>query len=265
MRTSRPPRTTRRDRGDSRRGDGARPRRRPARLPQVSAPATRRYRRGGEQIAVRGRLPSRHRRPGDRRAHTHRGAVSDPGATSPDIRTPVVGVARCVGSSLALRRLRRRPVRERGAVLRRDRRRTRPCSPTPNCVYSRRHRSRCSTCTARSASSPRWRSRSEWNQLVSDLRDREHRRPRRPGVRAGRDHRRLCQSEKSAAAVDDWLLANCAVDIGPVFTIVPAGTGDHHAATARWRRTPRRRRRRFRDRPDQAISPRRRMTVSTRP
>ncbi len=30
-------------------------------------------------------------------------------------------------------------------------------------------------------------------------------------------------SEKSAAAVETWLLANCAVDIGPVFTIVPQG------------------------------------------
>ncbi len=30
-------------------------------------------------------------------------------------------------------------------------------------------------------------------------------------------------SEQSAAAVEAWLLANCAVDIGPVFTIVPQG------------------------------------------
>ena len=30
-------------------------------------------------------------------------------------------------------------------------------------------------------------------------------------------------SEKSAAAVETWLMANCAVDIGPVFTIVPQG------------------------------------------
>ena len=30
-------------------------------------------------------------------------------------------------------------------------------------------------------------------------------------------------SEKSAAAVQTWLMANCAVDIGPVFTIVPQG------------------------------------------
>ena len=28
-------------------------------------------------------------------------------------------------------------------------------------------------------------------------------------------------SEKSAAAIEAWLIANCAVDIGPVFTIVP--------------------------------------------
>ena len=30
-------------------------------------------------------------------------------------------------------------------------------------------------------------------------------------------------SEKSAAAIEAWLIANCAVDIGPVFTIVPQG------------------------------------------
>ncbi len=30
-------------------------------------------------------------------------------------------------------------------------------------------------------------------------------------------------SEKAAAAVETWLMANCAVDIGPVFTIVPQG------------------------------------------
>jgi hypothetical protein len=33
----------------------------------------------------------------------------------------------------------------------------------------------------------------------------------------------IYSSEKSAAAVETWLLANCAVDIGPVFTIVPQG------------------------------------------
>jgi hypothetical protein len=31
----------------------------------------------------------------------------------------------------------------------------------------------------------------------------------------------IYSSEESAAAVDAWLQANCAVDIGPVFTIVP--------------------------------------------
>ena len=31
----------------------------------------------------------------------------------------------------------------------------------------------------------------------------------------------IYSSEESAAAVDQWLIANCAVDIGPVFTIVP--------------------------------------------
>jgi hypothetical protein len=33
----------------------------------------------------------------------------------------------------------------------------------------------------------------------------------------------IYSSEKSAAAIDRWLVANCAVDIGPVFTIVPQG------------------------------------------
>ena len=33
----------------------------------------------------------------------------------------------------------------------------------------------------------------------------------------------IYSSEKSAAAVETWLMENCAVDIGPVFTIVPQG------------------------------------------
>ena len=33
----------------------------------------------------------------------------------------------------------------------------------------------------------------------------------------------IYSTEKSAAAVETWLLANCAVDIGPVFTIVDQG------------------------------------------
>ena len=33
----------------------------------------------------------------------------------------------------------------------------------------------------------------------------------------------IYSSEKPAAAVETWLLENCAVDIGPVFTIVPQG------------------------------------------
>lgn len=33
----------------------------------------------------------------------------------------------------------------------------------------------------------------------------------------------IYSAEKSAAAVEAWLVANCAVDIGPVFTIVPHG------------------------------------------
>ena len=35
-------------------------------------------------------------------------------------------------------------------------------------------------------------------------------------------------SEKSAAAIEAWLIANCAVDIGPVFTIVPQGPVTSH-------------------------------------
>ncbi len=37
-------------------------------------------------------------------------------------------------------------------------------------------------------------------------------------------------SEQSAAAIEAWLMANCAVDIGPVFTIVPQGPRDRHCA-----------------------------------
>ena len=33
----------------------------------------------------------------------------------------------------------------------------------------------------------------------------------------------IYSSEQSAAQVEAWLMANCAVDIGPVFTIVPQG------------------------------------------
>jgi hypothetical protein len=33
----------------------------------------------------------------------------------------------------------------------------------------------------------------------------------------------IYSSERSAATVEAWLMANCAVDIGPVFTIVPQG------------------------------------------
>jgi len=33
----------------------------------------------------------------------------------------------------------------------------------------------------------------------------------------------IYSSEESAAEIDRWLTANCAVDIGPVFTIVPQG------------------------------------------
>ena len=33
----------------------------------------------------------------------------------------------------------------------------------------------------------------------------------------------IYSSEESAAAIDRWLTANCAVDIGPVITLVPQG------------------------------------------
>jgi hypothetical protein len=33
----------------------------------------------------------------------------------------------------------------------------------------------------------------------------------------------IYSAESSAAAIDEWLRQNCAVDIGPVFTIVPRG------------------------------------------
>jgi hypothetical protein len=35
---------------------------------------------------------------------------------------------------------------------------------------------------------------------------------------------RAYATEQSAVAVHDWLMANCAVDIGPVATIVPSGS-----------------------------------------
>jgi hypothetical protein len=41
---------------------------------------------------------------------------------------------------------------------------------------------------------------------------------------------RAYATERSAVAVHDWLLANCAVDIGPVATIVPATTRAHRNA-----------------------------------
>ena len=34
----------------------------------------------------------------------------------------------------------------------------------------------------------------------------------------------IYSSEESAAEIDRWLRANCAVEIGPVFTLVPQGT-----------------------------------------
>ena len=60
----------------------------------------------------------------------------------------------------------------------------------------------------------------DWNQLVSAY---ETASTVVPGD-ADSEQQALAaiySSEQSAAAVDRWLRANCAVDIGPVFTIVP--------------------------------------------
>ncbi len=88
----------------------------------------------------------------------------------------------------------------------------------------------------------------------------------------------IYSSEKSAAAIDRWLVANCAVDIGPVFTIVPqdpvaattlAPVPDTTVAVTDTpqpsRRTPFSIEGRRLGDADQKISPRRRMTLSTRP
>jgi len=79
----------------------------------------------------------------------------------------------------------------------------------------------------------------EWSQLVKAY---ETASTVVPGDQASEQEAlaAIYSSEESAAAVDRWLRANCGVDIGPVFTIVPHDSG-------------------------QAISPRRRITLSTRP
>ena len=66
----------------------------------------------------------------------------------------------------------------------------------------------------------------DWNQLVAAY---ETASTVVPGEQASEQEAlaAIYSSEESAAAVDEWLLANCAVDIGPVFTIVP-----HTPATA---------------------------------
>lgn len=60
----------------------------------------------------------------------------------------------------------------------------------------------------------------DWNQLVSAY---ETASTVVPGDEASEQEAlaAIYSSERSAAAVDTWLRANCAVDIGPVFTIVP--------------------------------------------
>jgi hypothetical protein len=42
---------------------------------------------------------------------------------------------------------------------------------------------------------------------------------------------RAYATERSAVAVHDWLMANCAVDIGPVATIVPDAPRANRKAT----------------------------------
>jgi hypothetical protein len=60
----------------------------------------------------------------------------------------------------------------------------------------------------------------DWNQLVAAY---ETASTVVPGEAASEQEAlaAIYSSEESAAAVDQWLRANCAVDIGPVFTIVP--------------------------------------------
>jgi hypothetical protein len=60
----------------------------------------------------------------------------------------------------------------------------------------------------------------DWNQLVSAY---ETASTVLPGDQASEQEAlaAIYSSEESAAAIDVWLRANCAVDIGPVFTIVP--------------------------------------------
>jgi hypothetical protein len=60
----------------------------------------------------------------------------------------------------------------------------------------------------------------DWNQLVAAY---ETASTVVPGDQASEQEAlaAIYSSEESAAAVDQWLRANCAVDIGPVFTIVP--------------------------------------------
>lgn len=60
----------------------------------------------------------------------------------------------------------------------------------------------------------------DWNQLVSAY---ETASTVLPGDQESEQEAlaAIYSSEESAAAIDAWLRANCAVDIGPVFTIVP--------------------------------------------
>jgi hypothetical protein len=60
----------------------------------------------------------------------------------------------------------------------------------------------------------------DWNQIVAAY---ETASTVVPGDQASEQEAlaAIYSSEESAAAVDQWLRDNCAVDIGPVFTIVP--------------------------------------------
>ena len=60
----------------------------------------------------------------------------------------------------------------------------------------------------------------DWNQIVAAY---ETASTVVPGDQASEQEAlaAIYSSEESAAAIDQWLRSNCAVDIGPVFTIVP--------------------------------------------
>ena len=131
-------------------------------------------------------------------------------------------------AAIAARRWRVRGRREpeRRTVLRRGRRQQ-GRAHQPAARLQPTTSSRCSTSTATSATLAPLGVEDDWDQLVSAyetastvvIGDQESEQAALTAIYS---------SEKSAAAVEAWLIANCAVDIGPVFTIVPQGPGDDH-------------------------------------